>query len=145
VNILKFRVDIEKSLANTKDCVIRAISATYLRDEISRAYYACFHSMITAIWLKQRYIETFGTAHESVLDQYIKLYNNTKGTSIVKFGDMRRNIRNWRKLRNSADYYLGDDFAVVDKIEQSKRELKYMLDFANAHIRFTEEMLKQQP
>ncbi|MCL2015156.1 MAG: hypothetical protein FWG68_02790 [Defluviitaleaceae bacterium] len=140
---MKFRTEVETSLENAKDCLFRATSAAHLRDEISRAYYACFHSMITAIWLKQRYIKAFGTAHESILDQYIKLYNNTKGTSIVKSGDMKKKIRNWRKLRNAADYYLDDDFA-VENINKTKKELAYMLDFANAHIRFAESTLAQQ-
>ena len=144
VNILKFRAETEISLENTKDCLFRATSVAHLRDKISRAYYACFHSMITAIWLKQSYIDTFGTAHESTLDQYIKLYNKTKNTSIVNARNIKEDIKNWRKLRNAADYYLGDDFALKN-INKTKKELAYMLDFANAHIRFAEEMLKQQP
>ncbi|MCL2015159.1 MAG: hypothetical protein FWG68_02805 [Defluviitaleaceae bacterium] len=141
---MKFKAEVETSLENAKDCLFRATSATHLRDKISRAYYACFHSMITAIWLKQRYVDTFGTAHESTLDQYIKLYSKTKGTNIANIRDSRKSVKNWRKLRNAADYYLGNDFT-VEKIAETKDELLNMLDFANAHIRFAEEMLKQQP
>jgi len=131
---------VQRELRKAKDLLERSKSVSNVKDKVSRAYYACFHVAVSAIWLKADFTER-GTTHENMFNQYRALYTKTKGTHITSKGNVFDNLKKWKKLREKADY------VVFDKLFDSKNRrdtstiLKDMYDFVAIHIAHIEKAL----
>ena len=144
---LKYRADIEDSLRRTENLLERAKSATNLRDQISRAYYACFHVMIAAIFLEKWFDrkQTKRSSHEYVRLEYASVYSATKKNQIFKRKNLPAEIEKWKILRESADYEIFTlDFENL-KERVTQNEFRLMIDFVEKHIAHIQGKLGRAP
>lgn len=134
MSILKFENKIELELNRTRNMLKRSKDVCDFRDKISRAYYACYHGMIAAIWCEKNFDDScLDTAHTRVAKEYKELYTRTKGNNISAERDVFKSVRMWKNLRASADYDIfTKDFDT--SIEQTNIALEAMYKFAEQHI-----------
>ena len=141
----KFREWVKFELDCTENMLERAQSAANLRDQVSRAYYACYHVMIAAIWLKEYFdygdSKNTDRSHAKVFHQYIDLYSKTKRTRIVPINDVVRTVKAWKKLRQSADYDIFTDDFEIPSLTETTETLQNMYRFVENHITYLDRQL----
>ena len=135
--MLHYEEDVVKEVKRTKNMLERAEKANNVRDKISRAYYACYHVMIAAIWLEHNLDEAaFETAHVSIAKKYKQLYSRTKKNHISTEHDVYRVVKKWRNLRASADYDIFTDDFENSSLEKTERIFQAMINFVNQHLAY---------
>lgn len=140
---MKYRREVELNVKRIKNCLERAKTATNHWDSVGNMYYACYHSMVAAIWAKQKFNESeFGTAHVKVLDTYIRLYSRTKGNNISKEKKVEKAVKRWKNLRVDADYYIFTADFEDKNLASTEEETLKMEEFATSHITHLENLLK---
>jgi len=128
------------ALRRTQNLFDRAKTATNLRDQISRAYYACYHAAISAILLKQDYDrrDFSGSAHQEIPVLYASLYSKTKKNRIMMRGNIINYWYKWKNLRASADYDIfTEDFESVNE-DMTNQQLDFMYVFVQSHLSFVQ-------
>ena len=139
---MKYEKEVTLELKKTENLLERAKTANNLRDKISRAYYACYHAMIAAIWTIGNFSETnLDTAHRRVLEEYISNFSKTKGTRIVLIKNVARVVQKWKNLRCAADYDIFTSDFENTLIRDTEEELIKMYQFIDMHIIFIESKL----
>ena len=143
---LKYEDNVRFELRCTENMLERAKSANNLRDQISRAYYACYHAAIAAIFLKEEYIydRSSDNAHWRVRDQYAKIYSKTRGNRIVSESNAFQAMKNWHDLRKSADYDIFTDDFEINFEDSTKAELYRMYRFVNRHTEYVKTQLGEK-
>jgi len=150
---LKYRAELEDGLKRTKNLFDRALAAADLRDKVSRAYYACYHAMIMAIYLEQPYNrDTNASSHRIARETYVSLFSKTrakKGQGIQiyrhKSVDINTEAEKWKRLRESADYDILTNHFEPLLLASTQDMLGNMLKFAEDHIDFVRSHLKENP
>ena len=111
----------------------RAIKAYYIRDKISRMYYACYHMAIACIYTKDDFSklaqEERTTTHKALQLIYPRFFSKTKKSGIVPNLNAGRRFSDWCNLRNVADYEIvGEHFEPLE-VEAMQKELDLMSKF----------------
>ena len=142
---LKYRSEIEDGLRRTENMLERAKTANNLRDQISRAYYSCYHVIISAIFLKEKFDRdpVTGSPHWNARERYKVLYSR-KGFQIVRIKNFVEVMKLWKELRESADYEIFTDDFESFKISITENELNRMYDFVKKHIVYIKAQLGVQ-
>ena len=140
----------EKHLKNAKNFLKSALKNKdddCVVDAISRAYYACFHSMLAYLCYRGKgknlplYI-----GHAELRSVYCDLYtayNKNEDTREFLAYILPKNpssvLKRWQRLREDADYQrLWESFDQLDKRE--RQDFDFMAEFAKAHISYIEEL-----
>ena len=110
-------------------------------DAISRAYYACFHSILAYLYFrgKSKNLPTYiGHAElRSVYCDLYAIYSKSEDTRNLLAYVLPKNpssvLKRWQRLRKDADYQRPwESFGQLNKRE--KLDFDFMLEFAKAHI-----------
>jgi len=118
-------------------------------DAISRAYYACFHSMLAYLHFqgKGKNLSTY-IRHADLRSEYCNLYaiyvKNEDASKLLAYV-LPKNpssvLKRWQRLREDADYQRPwESFGQLDKRE--KQDFDFMVEFAKAHIRYIKNLSK---
>ena len=134
----KFSNEVSLELLRTENMLKRSKEANNLRDRVSRAYYACYHAMIAAIWLAEIELSAsnYETAHLNIARQYKSLYTRTKNNNISSERDVQKSAKEWKKLRCSADYDIFTDDFEQFSLAPTKTKLERMYKFVDEHIAY---------
>ena len=143
---MKFKENVEKELKRTQNMLERSRTANNLRDQVSRAYYACYHAMLAALWLsgEDLGISKYKTSHVDAMTRYKIRYSRTKKNNISLERDVYNSAREWINLRNAADYDIFTDDYEHFKEEITKNKLRHMYKFVDEHIKYIENKLNSK-
>ena len=141
----KQRQEAKDAVKRATNMLGRSKSADSLRDKVSRAYYACYHCIVAATFLKQWFEKNpkEGSPHLLNKNLYVSHYSKTSGNPIIKeIKNVSKTLKDWKELRESADYDVFVEDFELSQEEETKRTLNFMYDFVDRHIAYVNSKLE---